>query len=371
MRAPGRYGVVMTKHQMMETPTRSRPSVTQPRRRAASLDRARTGAFAAVGIGLLLLVGAGRAVAPRVSESGTGGLVYALWSNPVPSFLAGNGAATQARGVVPAEPPRVVGVPDGSASAARKADAQAGPSGASTVRSGSAPANDGSGSTTTARDRTGTAGVDTPAAASSAGAATRGTQHAARTDVPSGGAARAGAERPSVAGTSTSVSAVAQAPAAKSGGVPIRVYFSRHPDSDATFTAVSPVKRTAPDRGVAAAALSELIDGPTTEERAAGYYSELGRALSGPSSCDGRDFQVSIRDGVATVRFCRSMTSAGIGQDARVHSQIEATLTQFSTIRAVRLLGADGHCLFDESGQDRCLAGTPPGPRSAGAGPSR
>jgi spore germination protein GerM len=116
------------------------------------------------------------------------------------------------------------------------------------------------------------------------------------------------------------------------------------------------VKRTAPDRGVATAALAELIDGPTTEERAAGYYSELGRALSGPSSCDGRDFQLAIRDGVATVRFCRSMTSAGIGQDARVRAQIEATLTQFSTIRSVRLLGVDGHCLFDESGQDRCLA---------------
>ena len=121
-----------------------------------------------------------------------------------------------------------------------------------------------------------------------------------------------------------------------------------------------PAARTAPDGGVAAAALAELVDGPTTEERAAGYFSELGRSLSGPSACDGRDFQLSIRDGVATVRFCRSMTSAGIGQDARVRAQIEATLTQFSTIRSVRLLGADGHCLFDESGQDRCLTGTAP-----------
>ena len=361
----------MTKHRIVDTPTRSRSSVAQPRRRAASADRARTGAVAAVGIAILLVVGAGRAVTPRVSDSGSGELVYALWSNPVPSFLAGNGAATQARGVVPADPPRLLGVPDGSASAARKADADAGLAGVPAERNGSGSANAGSGSTTTAQGRTGTAGIDTPAAANGAGAGTRATERAARTDVAPGGGARAGAESPAGVRTTTSASAVAQAPAAKSGGAPIRVYFSRHPDSEATFTAVSPVKRIAPDRGVAAAALAELIDGPTTEERAAGYYSELGRALSGPSSCDGRDFQLSIRDGVATVRFCRSMTSAGIGQDARIRSQIEATLTQFSTIRSVRLLGADGHCLFDESGQDRCLAGTSPGPRSAGAATSR
>lgn len=224
---------------------------------------------------------------PRVSESGAGELAYALWSNPVPSFLAvaGRGTAAQTRGLVSAEPPRALGVPE-AASARQKPT-------------------------------------------------------------------------------------VARAPGATTSGVPIRVYFSRHPDSDASFTAVSPVKRTAPDRGVATAALAELIDGPTTEERAAGYYSELGRSLSGPSSCDGRDFQLAIRDGVATVRFCRFMTSAGIGQDARVRAQIEATLTQFSTIRSVTLLDADGHCLFDESGLDRCLASAMPALTSTGTTAAR
>ena len=36
------------------------------------------------------------------------------------------------------------------------------------------------------------------------------------------------------------------------------------------------------------------------------------------------------------------------------HSQIDATLRQFPTIRAVRLIGSTGRCLFDLSGQDRC-----------------
>ena len=28
---------------------------------------------------------------------------------------------------------------------------------------------------------------------------------------------------------------------------------------------------------------------------------------------------------------------------------------QFPTIHAVRILTQDGHCMFDESGEDRCL----------------
>jgi hypothetical protein len=60
------------------------------------------------------------------------------------------------------------------------------------------------------------------------------------------------------------------------GGIPIRVFFSRRPDSDESFSAVFPVSRAAPDRAVATAALMALIEGPTATERAAGYFSELG-----------------------------------------------------------------------------------------------
>ena len=86
----------------------------------------------------------------------------------------------------------------------------------------------------------------------------------------------------------------------------------------------------------------------------------LTAALTGPSSCSGRDFGIALASGTATVRFCRTLTSGGVGQDARMRAQIETTLRQFPTIRAVRLLGRSGHCLFDESGQDRCLANARP-----------
>jgi hypothetical protein len=148
---------------------------------------------------------------------------------------------------------------------------------------------------------------------------------------------------------------------APKGGIPIRVFFSRRPSSESAHAAVFPVSRMAADRAVATAALARLIDGPTAAERAAGYYSELGDALTGPSSCSGQDFRIAIADGTATVRFCRAITSGGVGQDARTRSQIEATLRQFPTIRSVRLVASSGHCLFDGSGQDRCL-GTPTAP---------
>ena len=49
------------------------------------------------------------------------------------------------------------------------------------------------------------------------------------------------------------------------------------------------------------------------------------------------------------------MTSAGIGDDARIESEITATLKQFSTIQNVVILTKSGHCFGDESGLDMCL----------------
>ena len=136
----------------------------------------------------------------------------------------------------------------------------------------------------------------------------------------------------------------------------VEVYFARRPESDDDFTAVFPVPRTAPDAGVAKAALRALIAGPTPAEADQGYFSELGAMLVGPSTCGGADFTIRIEAGLATVRFCREVSSAGIGQDARAQSALRATLLQFSTVQRVRLLGPNGDCLFDMSGLNRCLA---------------
>jgi hypothetical protein len=59
--------------------------------------------------------------------------------------------------------------------------------------------------------------------------------------------------------------------------------------------------------------------------------------------------------GAATVQFCRTYSSAGVGADARVTAEVTATLKQFSNIKKVVILTTTGHCVGDESGQDMCL----------------
>jgi hypothetical protein len=151
-------------------------------------------------------------------------------------------------------------------------------------------------------------------------------------------------------------------------GYPIKVYFSKFPESETKFDAVFPVDRVSPTLGVANFALQLLIAGPTTEERNAGYFSELNSILTGPSTCSapyptgGPDFKLALNmkdatqeQGTATVRFCRATSSPGIGADARIQAEINATLKQFPNIKKVVILDKDGHCFADGSGQDQCL----------------
>ncbi len=142
----------------------------------------------------------------------------------------------------------------------------------------------------------------------------------------------------------------------------VKIYFSKSPDSEHNFRAVYPVTRDAPTPAVATYAIQQLIAGPTGSEQNAGYYSELHKALSGPSSCSGADFTLALdkkgttdEPGTATIKFCRTLTSGGIGTDARISTEIEMTLKQFSTIKKVVILTNGGHCFGDESGMDRCL----------------
>src|SRR5207244_13278537 len=111
-----------------------------------------------------------------------------------------------------------------------------------------------------------------------------------------------------------------------------------------------------------------LIPGPTRSESQAGYFTELNTMLSDPSSCSaplpvgGPDFTLTLnkkgtvpQTGTATIKFCRSLMSAGIGADARVTAEINATLKQFPNVIKVVILTKEWHCFGDESGKDLCL----------------
>lgn len=131
----------------------------------------------------------------------------------------------------------------------------------------------------------------------------------------------------------------------------VKVFFPKTPESSQDFTAVKPVWRTTSSEGVARFAIEQLIAGPTSQERQNGVTAAI--ELGGNSNC-GKDFILSIEQGVARVKFCRDVISAGIGDDARTQSAIDATLKQFSTVKSVVLLNKNGDCLANASGDNRC-----------------
>src|SRR5579859_7438396 len=61
---------------------------------------------------------------------------------------------------------------------------------------------------------------------------------------------------------------------------PIKVYFSKFPDSADKPDAVFPVDRSSPSVAVATFSIQLLIAGPTLTERSAGYFSELNSILT-------------------------------------------------------------------------------------------
>jgi hypothetical protein len=145
-------------------------------------------------------------------------------------------------------------------------------------------------------------------------------------------------------------------------GYPVKVYFSKHPDSENDSSKVFAVNRTSPTLGVATYAIGQLIAGPTASESASGFYTELTSSLSGSSNCGGPAFQITLdhkgatpETGTATIKFCKMLSTAGIGTDARIQAQISKTLLQFSNNHKVIILTRDGHCFGDESGADMCL----------------
>lgn len=134
---------------------------------------------------------------------------------------------------------------------------------------------------------------------------------------------------------------------------PVKVFFSKHPESDEDPTRTFPVNRISPDTGVATYAISQLIAGPTSDEAKAGYFSQVA-VRDDASTCNGRDFTLAIESGVATLQFCRTFEAIGTIADAQADQAIQATLKQFPTVTKVVVLGKDGHCQFDLSGEDRC-----------------
>jgi hypothetical protein len=172
--------------------------------------------------------------------------------------------------------------------------------------------------------------------------------------------------RPTPISAATATSVVS--PTATSGaGVEVKIFFSRHPETDSNVNAVFSVKRVSPDVKVATYATRQLIVGPTAAEKAQGYFTELTTSLTGVSNCSGADFQITLDThidahtgipsaqlGTAVLTFCRAVQLAGDLAGARIAAELNATLTQFATIKKAQILTSAGQCFNDLSGQDNC-----------------
>jgi hypothetical protein len=143
-------------------------------------------------------------------------------------------------------------------------------------------------------------------------------------------------------------------PAPTSTTLEVRVYFSGNDSiEDPTYTVA--VDRESNRTDIATFTIEELIDGPTATEELVGLFTPI--ELSGTSNCSGKDFTLEIDEDAneAILQFCKTIVSAGIGDDARIISTVTGTLTQFSTIDDVIILTKSGDCFGDESGMNLCL----------------
>lgn len=149
----------------------------------------------------------------------------------------------------------------------------------------------------------------------------------------------------------------------------VKVYFTKHPDSDNNPTVVFAVTRTTTatkDQERATFALNEMLKGPTTTERAQNYYSPFDGQLALQSVCPGefRSFDLTLdhrgskaESGTATLQFCRRVDIPGDLDGPRMAAMVTSTLLQFSQIKQVVILTYKGDCFDDMQGQNACLTG--------------
>lgn len=132
----------------------------------------------------------------------------------------------------------------------------------------------------------------------------------------------------------------------------VKVFFPKSSATAQNFTDVEAVWRTTESKSVATFAIEQLIAGPQAAERQKGLADAV--KLTGNSNC-GRDFTISVTNGVAKLKFCKDVVSAGVGDDARAKTAINATLKQFPTVKSAIILDKNGNCLADQSGENLCL----------------
>ncbi|GAA4063028.1 hypothetical protein GCM10022248_33950 [Nonomuraea soli] len=134
----------------------------------------------------------------------------------------------------------------------------------------------------------------------------------------------------------------------QASGHPVKVYFPTDGNYPPQLAAA---KRVSPDLGLARFVVQQFVAGPTKAERRRGMFSNF--KLIGPSDCGG-DFQITIKQETARVRFCRTAYGPGHLGDAVIIYALKANLTQFPSIKKAVLADKDNRCLFSQADVSVC-----------------
>ncbi len=132
----------------------------------------------------------------------------------------------------------------------------------------------------------------------------------------------------------------------------IQVFLPKPSADNQTLGYVEPVTRTTSRVDVAEFAIEQIVQGPTSAEKEEGFADLID--FRGESTC-GENFTVDISNGIAQLKFCRTVYTAGLGEDAGIQKAVTNTLKQFNSVDQVVILDKNGDCFKDMSGRNACL----------------
>lgn len=132
----------------------------------------------------------------------------------------------------------------------------------------------------------------------------------------------------------------------------IQVFLPKPSANTQTIGYVEPVTRATSRVDVAEFAIEQIIQGPTSAEKEQGFTDIID--FRGESTC-GENFTINISNGIAQLQFCRTVPTAGIGEDAGIQKAVTNTLKQFNSVDQVVIFNKNGDCFKDMSGKNACL----------------
>ncbi len=123
----------------------------------------------------------------------------------------------------------------------------------------------------------------------------------------------------------------------------VLVYYSKYPESQSQNSELKSVERLVyQGQDPYVIAVEELISGPSSAEKAEGYYG--GVKLTGDSNCDSKDYKITQTQDTVIVQFCRQLDK---DFDSKAQSsQFIQTLKVLSGQDKVNVLDSNGKCIF-------------------------